>query len=42
MPGRETKIPHQPSTHGLASLVALACALTLLLTACGGAFPSPA
>ena len=41
MPGRETKIPHQPSTHGLASLVALACALTLLLTACGGGIPLP-
>ena len=41
MPGRETKTSHQPSTHGLGSLVALTCALTLLLSACGGGIPLP-
>ena len=41
MPDRQPKSRHQLSSLGLAWLVALACALALLLTACSRSIPNP-
>ena len=41
MTGHESQTFHQAATHGLARLLALACVLTLLLTACGRTIPLP-
>ena len=41
MPGREPKSRHQLSSHCPPWLAALACALTLLVTACSRSSPSP-